>query len=319
MKKVIKNPAIFFYPFPFYLLLLVSCANKEPAFDGTGSFIASEVIVSAEASGRIISLNVKEGDVLEQDQVIGLIDTTLIHLQKNQFRAQIESIQAGLPDVVAQTAYFDQQIDLARIQLHHLKSELGRIQGLHNVEAATDQQLDEVTHQVHQTQQQINILEAQKEAQVSALSSKKSGQEALSRPQYAQLALLEEQIRKSKIVNPRSGTVLRIYAETGEFTTPGKPLYRIADLRDVRLKAYIPGSHYAELKLGQQVTVHTDDGHGAYHSDTGTVIWISSKAEFTPKTVQTPSERENLVYAIEVSVPNLDGRYKIGMYGEVKL
>lgn len=299
--------------------LMVGCTQNNHQFDGTGSFVGDEVVVSSEASGRIITLEVEEGASLDKNQVVGLVDTTLLHLQKAQIIAQIRSTQKGLPNVRAQTAFFDDQIELARIKLTHLENEQERIKNLLNVESATPQQMDEVSAQVNQARQQIKVLENQKKAQISAISTQKEGLQARPMPLQAQLELLNEQIKRSRIVNPSTGTILAVYAHPGEYTAPGKPLYRIANLHDLRLKAYIPGHLYPNIHLNQEVTVLTDDGAGGYHSDTGNISWISEQAEFTPKTVQTASERQNLVYAIEVSVPNSDGRYKIGMYGEVKL
>lgn len=301
------------------LFFLVSCAAPNDSFDGTGSFIATEIMVSAEVTGVIESLDVREGQVLEKGQMVGLIDTTMLHLQKEKIIAQIQSMRQGLPDVQAQTRYFDQQIDLARIQLEHLEKEKNRLINLLTIEAATQKQLDDLTSQVEQARQQIEVLKNQKKAQISALSTQKSGQEAQSLPLIAQLNLLNEQIRRAYITNPTPGTVLATYAEEGEFTTAGKPLYRIADLHEIHLKAFIPGTKYPDLALHQKVTILTDDGKGGMYADTGTVTWISREAEFTPKTVQTRDERENLVYAIKITVPNTTGRYKIGMYGEVKL
>lgn len=317
--KTANNPfrstIILAYTFP---LLLVGCTKNEHQFDGTGSFVGTEVVVSSEASGRVITLEVKEGDSLDKDQVVGLVDTSLLHLQRAQISAQIRSTQEGLPNVRAQTAYFDEQIELAQIKLTHLEKEQERIKNLLTVESATPQQMDEITAQVNQAIQQIKVLENQKKAQISAISTQREGLQARPMPLQAQLELLNEQIQRSRIVNPSAGTILAVYAHPGEYTALGKPLYRIADLLDLRLKAYIPGHLYPDIQIHQQVTVLTDDGAGGYHSDTGIITWISEQAEFTPKTVQTASERQNLVYAIEVSVPNPDGRYKIGMYGEVK-
>ena len=318
-----KTETNFFGPLSMSIILLLAllagCAQPDHVFDGTGSFSATEIVVSAEAAGTIRSLQVDAGQKLSKDQVVGQVDTTLLHLQLEQTRAQIKSMGLGIPNVRAQTEFFDQQIQLAKTKLSYLRKEHERIMNLHRVEAATQKQLDDISSQVDQAEIQIGVLENQKKAQTSALTTQKVGLEAKPIPLQAQLDLLREQIRRARIINPREGTILATYAEEGEYTSPGKPLYRLADLGDIHLKAYISGNSYSGIKLNQQVTVYTDDGLGGYHTDTGTVTWISEKAEFTPKTIQTRDERENLVYAIKVSVPNPDGRYKIGMYGEIKL
>ncbi len=314
---LVKLPVILLILIPLAYISLSSCTGNEHKYDGSGTFEATEILVSSEAIGTIMEFHAKEGQQLSKDEVVGFIDTTLLHLQKAQIKAQIQSIGQGLPDVKAQTRYFDQQIKLAQINLSHFEKEQNRIQDLVEGEAATQKQLDDIDAQVAQAEQQIHVLQNQKEAQISALSTQKSGMEAKPLPFLAQLKEVNEKIRRARIVNPRAGSILATYAEAGEFTAPGKPLYRIADLSDIHLKAYISGSQYAGIKLNQKVTVITDDGNGGYHLDTGTITWISDEAEFTPKTIRSKEERENLVYAIKVAVDN-DGRYKIGMYGEVK-
>lgn len=299
-------------------ILFAGCSESEHQFDGSGAFMATEIVVSSEATGTILSLEVVEGQSLTKGQVVGIVDTTLLHLQKEQIQAQILSILEGLPNVKAQTQYFDQQIQLAQITLNHLRKEEDRIRNLLEVEAATQKQLDDIAAQADQAEQKINVLKNQKQAQASALSTQRAGLEAKPMPLQAQMEVINEKIRRSRIVNPTEGTILATYAEEGEYTSQGKPMYRIADLGNIRLKAYIPGNQFTNLKLNQKVTVFTDDGAGGYRSDTGTITWISDKAEFTPKTVQTKDERVNMVYAIKVSLPNEDGRYKIGMYGEIK-
>lgn len=313
----VTSPVILLIMLPLAFIALTSCNKNEHTYDGSGTFEATEIVVSSEATGSIMEFHAEEGKHLSKGEVVGYIDTTLLHLQKEQIEAQIKSIKKGIPDVKAQTRYFDQQIKLAQINLSHLEKEQNRIQDLVEGEAATQKDLDDIDSQAAQARQQIQVLQNQKGAQVSALSTQKSGMEAKPLPFRAQLKEINEKIERARIVNPRSGTVLTTYAVAGEFTAPGRPLYRIADLSKIYLKAYITGEKYADLRLNQKVTVITDDGKDAYHSETGTISWISDEAEFTPKTIRTKEERENLVYAIKVTIQN-DGRYKIGMYGEVK-
>ncbi|ATP56333.1 HlyD family secretion protein [Pedobacter ginsengisoli] len=285
-------------------LFLVSCGQKEQAYDASGTFEAVETIVSAEANGTIKALNLVEGQILKADETIGYIDTTQLYLKKKQLIAQIGAILGKKPDVSAQIATY-------REQLKQANREQQRIINLLKADAATPKQLDDANSQ-------IAIIKKQILAQESALSitSTSLGKETL--PLNVQIDQLNDQISKSKIVNETAGTVLVKYAEVNEMASVGKPLYKVGDLLSIILRAYITGNQLPTVKLGQKVEVLVDAADGKYKTYEGTIEWISDKAEFTPKTIQTKDERANLVYAVKIKVKN-DGYLKIGMYGEIIL
>lgn len=285
-------------------ILLASCAGEENAFDATGTFEAKEIIVSTGVGGKIIQLKAEEGDSLSANAIVGTIDTTQLYLKKLQLQAQIKAVLSKQPDINSQIAGLQEQIKTAN-------AEKIRIDNLVAAGVGTQKQADDI-------RSQITVLQKQLDAQQTALqiTSQSIYQEVA--PLTLQIAQVDDQLVQSAILNPVKGTVLTLYAEQGEFTTPGKAIYKIADLSTMTLRAYITGAQLAQIKLGQQVTVKIDNGEKNYSELTGTIYWISEKAEFTPKTIQTKEERANLVYAIKVKVPN-NGQIKIGMYGELIL
>lgn len=284
-----------------FLYLLTGCA-EEKTFDASGSFEAEETIISAEASGVLKQFDLEEGQVLEANQFIGYVDSVQLFLRKRQLEAQITALTGRKPNISAQLAALQVQLKTANL-------EANRVRNLVNANAATTKQLDDASAQVA-------MIEAQIAAQKSNLDISTRGISNDASPLEIQIAQLEDQLKKTKIINPMPGTVLIKYAEENEMALPGKPLYKIADLSSIILRAYVTGNQLPGLKLNQKVTVHTDNGQGGFDSSQGQITWINDKAEFTPKTVQTKDERANLVYAIKVKVPN-DGRFKIGMYGEI--
>ena len=285
-------------------IMLASCASEENAFDATGTFEAKEIIVSTGVGGKIIQLKAEEGDSLSANAIVGTIDTTQLYLKKLQLQAQIKAVLSKQPDINSQIAALQEQIKTAN-------TEKMRIDNLVAAGVGTQKQADDI-------RSQIAVLQKQLDAQQTALqiTSQSIYQEVA--PLTMQIAQVDDQLVQSAILNPVKGTVLTLYAEQGEFTTPGKAIYKIADLSTMTLRAYITGSQLAQIKLGQQVTVKIDNGEKNYSELPGTIYWISEKAEFTPKTIQTKEERANLVYAIKVKVPN-NGQIKIGMYGELIL
>ncbi|HRF76381.1 MAG TPA: HlyD family efflux transporter periplasmic adaptor subunit [Chitinophagales bacterium] len=285
-------------------ILLASCAGEENAFDATGTFEAKEIIVSTGVGGKIIQLKAEEGDSLSANAIVGTIDTTQLYLKKLQLQAQIKAVLSKQPDINSQIAGLQEQIKTAN-------TEKIRIDNLVAAGVGTQKQADDI-------RSQITVLQKQLDAQQTALqiTSQSIYQEVA--PLTLQIAQVDDQLVQSAILNPVKGTVLTLYAEQGEFTTPGKAIYKIADLSTMTLRAYITGAQLAQIKLGQQVTVKIDNGEKNYSELPGTIYWISEKAEFTPKTIQTKEERANLVYAIKVKVPN-NGQIKIGMYGELIL
>ena len=285
------------------IFALASCRKGQDDFDASGSFEAIETIISAEANGTIQEFKLEEGDELTVGQQIGWIDTVQTYLKKRQLEAQVGAGLSRKPNIAVQLSALKEQIA-------HLEQEKIRTQNLIAGDAATPKQLDDI-------EAQILLLQKQLAAQQSnlSISNQSIGKEVV--PLEVQIAQLEDQLKKSKIINPVAGTVLTKYAEKNEVATMGKPLYKIADLSNMILRVYITGSQLPEVKLNQEVEVLTDDGNGGYHTTSGSIIWISNKAEFTPKTIQTKDERANQVYALKIKVKN-DGRYKIGMYGEIK-
>jgi len=283
--------------------LSFSCGTSDDPADASGSFEAVETIISAEATGKILSFTISEGENLRADQLIGAIDSTQLHLTRLQLLQNKKAILSGRPDTGA-------QIESLRKELANAKADRNRIANLVKGGVASQKQLDDADSKV-------SVLQARIDSQTSALGTTTSSLNEQAATTEIQLAQVEDQLRKCKLVNPVSGQVLTKYAEQNELTSIGKPLYKIADLSTMILRAYVSGNQLAQLKLNQKVTVSTDNGNGGLTSAEGTITWISDKAEFTPKTIQTKDERANLVYAIKVSVKN-DGAYKIGMYGEVK-
>jgi len=285
------------------LFVATSCNRNNAEFDATGNFEADEVIISAEASGKIVQLGIEEGTELKSQTVIGLIDTTQLHLRKKQLEYSILAVNAKQPNANVQLAAITEQIET-------VKREKKRVENLLKDDAATQKQLDDLNAQ-------LDLLQRQYEATQSTLSITRQSLQSETLPLKAQYEQVQDQIDKSQIINPVNGTVLTLYAKQNEVVTPGKALYKIADLSTVILRAYISGNQLSQIKLGQSVKVLVDASDNGYKEYAGTITWVSDKAEFTPKTIQTKEERANLVYAIKIDVKN-DGYLKLGMYGEVK-
>jgi len=299
-------------------LLIISCNRSESNFDASGTFEADETIVSSEMPGKILSFNVEEGMRLPKDSIVGSVDATNIDLQQQQVEASIHALNEKTANVNPQVELLQNQLAVQQSQLDNLLHERTRIENLLKSDAATPKQLDDINSQIDVvkksmavTQQQINVKKNDIATQNRSILSE-------AEPLKKRVAQLEDQQQRANIVNPVTGTVITKYAEAGEITSSGKALYKIADLSELNLRAYVTGVQLPAIKLGQQVKVMIDQGEKKYKEYTGNIIWISDKAEFTPKTIQTKEERANLVYAIKVKVKN-DGFLKIGMYGEVKL
>ncbi|QEC68802.1 HlyD family efflux transporter periplasmic adaptor subunit [Panacibacter ginsenosidivorans] len=298
-------------------MFMFSCNSEENNHDASGNFESDEVIVSSEQNGQLLSFTVQEGDSLSKGQVVGFIDSTNLVLQKQQVQATIQSLAEKTADVQPQVKLLNDQLAVQQSQLDHLINERDRYERLVKAEAATQKQLDDMNAQVDQAQKQMLVTEQQIKVQLNNTGTQNRSIMSESDPLRKQVAQINQQLSKANIVNPINGTVLAKYAEAGEITATGKALYKIADLSYLNLRAYITGVQLPQVKLGQQVKVMIDDSNGKYKTYDGTIIWISGKAEFTPKTIQTKDERANLVYAIKIKVKN-DGYLKIGMYGEVK-
>ena len=284
-------------------LLAIAC-SKEAEFDAQGTFEATEVVVSSEATGRILNFDIEEGMTIVANQAVGTIDSLQLHLQRKQLLAQQSALLTSRPDVKKQVASL-------REQIVKQKSELRRVENMLSDGAATQKQKDDI-------EAQIKILEGQLEATLSTLSKNTSTINDNSVALEAQIAALDDRISKCRILSPVGGTVLVKYAEAGELASVGKPLMKIADLKNIYLRAYFTSDQLVNIKLGDEVKVVADFGGEERYDYTGRVAWISSESEFTPKTIQTKDSRANLVYAVKIAVEN-DGRLKIGLAGEVVL
>lgn len=284
-------------------MLAVSC-SKDAEFDAQGTFEATEVTISAEATGRILTFAVEEGTIMEKGQPIAEIDSVQLCLQRKQLEAQLSALLNSRPDVQKQVASIKEQIS-------SLKIEQVRFENLLRDGAATKKQKDDIDSQ-------IRILETKLSATLSTLDVNTASINSNAEAVRVQIAALDDRIAKCHVTSPISGTVLVKYAQESEFTTTGKPLVKLADLNNVYLRAYFTSDQLSNIKLGDEVTVTADFGSEERYDYVGRVMYISSESEFTPKTIQTKDSRANLVYAVKIAVKN-DGRLKIGLAGEVKL
>lgn len=305
-----------FFLIPF--LMLAGCRPAEKDFDASGSFESDEVIVSAQIAGQILSLPVHEGDRLSAGADIGRIDATTASLQKAQVEASIGTLRQKTADVNPQLALIRRQLAVQEAQLAQQLREKQRLTNLVSASAAPRKQLEDITAVVDQLEKQLDVTRQQLQVTQTSVATQNRGILSEQAPLEKSVAQFDEQIRKGHIINPVSGTILTQYAYQGEFATIGKPLYKIANVDILTLRAYVSGEQLPVLKLGQSVKVRIDDGKQGFREYPGTLYWISSQAEFTPKTIQTKDERANLVYAVKVRVKN-DGYLKIGMYGEMLL
>lgn len=276
---------------------LISCNKDNEKADAYGNFEATEVTISAEANGKLLAFNIEEGNQLEANAAIGIIDTTQLYLSKLQLLASKKTITSKSENVLSQKDILQEQLETTLI-------EQKRIKNMFTENAATQRQVDEINGKVNVLKKQINSV---------ATQNTPINNEAKSID--AQLAKIDDQIQKSYLINPIKGTVLAKYAEPNEITAFGKPLYKIADISEMTLRGYVSETQLPQLKIGQKVTVKIDYGNEMKNYP-GTISWISSSAEFTPKVIQTKEERVNLVYAVKVNVKN-DGSLKIGMPGEM--
>ena len=294
MKRIVYIAAV---------VLAASCST-EAEFDAQGTFEATEVVVSSEATGRILNFEVEEGMTISANETVGAIDSVQLHLQRKQLVAQQSALLGSRPDVKKQVAAL-------REQIAKQNEELRRVENMLKDGAATKKQKDDI-------EAQIKILERQLDATLSTLDKNTSTINNNSAALEAQIAALDDRISKCRIISPVGGTVLVKYAEAGELASVGKPLMKIADLDNIYLRAYFTSDQLAKVNLGDEVKVVADFGGEERYDYTGRVAWISSESEFTPKTIQTKDSRANLVYAVKIAVEN-DGRLKIGLTGEVVL
>ncbi|MDR1984671.1 MAG: HlyD family efflux transporter periplasmic adaptor subunit [Prevotellaceae bacterium] len=285
-------------------LFLFGCGNSQSDYDASGVFETTEVIVSAQANGQLMELNVEEGQLLTANEPTGYVDTMQLHLKKKQLLANMRAVDSRLYSVTLQVAAIKQQIAKQ-------ETELKRFQNLLRSNAATQKQVDDIAAQ-------IEVLNKQLAAQTETLEN---NNRSVSNESYAlqiQIEQVVDLINKSIIASPVQGTVLSKYAEVGEVVAHGKPLFKIGNTENMFLRAYITADLLTQIHSGQKVSVFADFGKKDTRKYVGTVTWISDRSEFTPKSIQTRNERASLVYAVKIAVKN-DGYLKVGMYGEVKL
>lgn len=285
------------------LALFSACGNGAPKYDATGTFETTEVLVFAEASGRLLYFDIEEGMLLKAGEEVGVVDTVQLYLKKLQLEASLKSVEEQRPDILKQVAATKEQISAAQ-------RERNRVANLLKVGAANQKQLDDA-------EDQLEVLRKQLVAQNSTLSNSHQSLTWQSSSVGIQVAQVEDQLKKCHITSPITGTVLAKYAEAGELTAMGTPLFKVADTEQMYLRAYITSEQLSQVKLGQKVTVFSDYGTDEHKQYPGVVTWISDTSEFTPKTILTKNERANLVYAVKIAVHN-DGLLKIGMYGGVE-
>lgn len=286
------------------VLAITGCAKRSIDFDGCGQIDATKVTVSAESNGKLISFTASEGDKLAKGEYTGAIDSMQTYLQREELQQRKEGALTRLVDIPLQMKPMEEQM------ANH-KADLKRFRSLLENNAGTQKQVDDI-------EAQIAILQGQIDAQRVSYENGNAGIRNEIITYEVQIAKASDQLSKCRIDSPVSGTVLTKYVEEGEMVTVGKPLYQVADLDNVYVRAYFSTSQLAGLKLGDKVTVIPDDGTDSPKNYEGTVTWISSEAEFTPKNIQTRDERADLVYAVKVSVRN-DGNLRLGMYAYVKL
>lgn len=285
-------------------LFLAACGNKNNQYDASGIFETTEVIVSSQSTGEIMEFTIMEGQEVETGKQIGYIDTVQLYFKKMQLLANMKAVDSRYYNVSKQIASIRQQIATQ-------KNEKKRFENLVKSNAANQKQLDDIDAQ-------IAFLEKQLIAQKEILENNNKSVSEESSGLIMQIAQIEDQIKKSIISSPINGTILSKYAEQGEFATLGRSLFKVADITDMYLRVYITADQLTSLKIGQEIKVYADQGKADRKEYPGIVTWISDKAEFTPKTIQTRNERANLVYAVKVAVKN-DGYIKKGMYGEIKI
>ncbi len=285
-------------------MMLVSCGGDDFQSDASGVFEAVEVVVSAKVQGEITELSLEEGMQVKKGEPLGYIDITQLSLKKKQLEQNRKANDERRLSLSSQVASLKQQIENAR-------KEKARFASLLKENAATQKQVDDIDYQISVLERQLAALTEQINSTNSSLASQSEGISS-------QISSVEEQMSDAIIASPIDGVILAKYAEQGEYASPGRALFKVADVADMKLRAYLSAPQVTALKLGQQVKVYADMGESGRKEYAGTVTWISSEAEFTPKTIQTREERSNLVYAVKVAVKN-DGTIKRGMYGDLRL
>ena len=286
-------------------IVAMGCGNKNQEYDATGVFETTEAIVSARGTGEILELNLSEGQTVAKNQKVGILDITQLELKKQQ-------LESALKSTSGRRLTTDKQVAGLRQQIANLQKEKARFEDLLKEDAATQKQVDDIGYQISVLQKQLSAAEEQVLSANSSISDQ-------SQSIYYQIKQIDDQIRQASILAPIDGVVLSKYAEQGEFAAPGRALFKVGDIKNMKLRAYLSAPQVTTLTLGQKVKVYADIDETDSREFDGTVEWISSEAEFTPKTIQTRDERSNLVYAVKIAVSNPDGIIKRGMYGDLKI
>ena len=312
--------------------LLASCQKKEESYDASGVFETTDVIVMAKGAGQIMTLDVEEGQDVNAGEPVGSIDATQLELQRDQAQAGKRQAAASRAQTVASKASTEskkidigQQVASYEQQIANLERERARYQALYRDSAATQKQVDDIDYQIKTLRKQVAAVRDQYatsntsiDKQGAAYDAQVRGIDAQESQIDAQMAQIDDKIKNYSITSPIKGCILNKYAHAGEYAAPGRALFKVADVSKMILRAYITADQLTRVKLGQKVSVFADMGTSGRKRYTGTIAWISAKAEFTPKTIQTRDERANLVYAIKIAVNNNGGMIKRGMYGDVK-
>lgn len=286
------------------VFFVAACSNEKRDFDSTGTFEATEIVVSSEANGKVVTLDLQEGEKLEKGQIVGVIDTTQLVINRRMLLQSIELLKSNKPN---------RELQMAPLyaQMEKLKGDKTRVENLIRSDVANQKQLDDVVSA-------IDVLQKQIDSQNDALAMNIRSLDEQIALKKIELEQIDDMIAKSFITSPISGTILAKYVNRGEITGAGKPLFKIADIENIHLKAYFTSIQLTDIKIGEKVKVRADFGGGEKREYDGTITWISEKSEFTPKNIVTSGERANMVYAVKISLVN-DGYVKIGMYGEVYL
>ena len=290
-----KNPVVIIL---YCTVIIYGCARHNNSADAFGNFEAREIIVSSEVQGKLLTLNINEGQFIKINELAGIVDTASLSINRERLMAQEKVIKAKSSNILSQISIYEEEI-------RNLTREKNRLENLIKDNAATRQQLDDITGKINVLELNIESIKRQNNTVIAEMGVLRS-----------ELKQIANQIDKCRILSPVSGTVIEKYKEQGEILAPGHPVFKIADLRELELKVYVDGSQLAGIKIGDTVKVKIDGNDHYDESLDGVISWISSEVEFTPKTIQTKEERVNMVYAVKIHVRN-DGRIKIGMPGEV--
>ena len=299
------------------VLMLCACGNKEKEYDATGTFEATEVTVSAKATGELKTFNISEGQAVEQGVVVGSIDAYQLQQTSEQLEAQKRQLGATRSATDSRRLDLEKQLSSISQQIANAQRERQRFAELVADGAVPKEQLDDINYQIKVLERQREATRDQIRSNNASLAEQSKGIGAQIDGLNAQQRQIADQIANAQVKAPIAGTVLEKYVEQGEFVAIGKPLFKMADVQNMYLRAYVTSSQLKDLKIGQKVKVFADYGDKEKKTYEGTVAWISSRSEFTPKTILTDDERADLVYAVKISIKN-DGFAKIGMYGEVR-